>query len=467
MSMDQQQLQDWLDEKGEELKTPGAAAGIYLEGKEYYAFHGVTSVENPLPVDENTLFQSGSTGKTFTATAVMRLVEQGLVDLNERVRNYVPELRLKDSDVAENVTVVQLLNHSAGWSGELYDDTGPGDESLERYVALMADLPQDFPLGLTASYNNASFSLAGRIIEKVTGKTYEQATKELIFEPLGLENSFFFPNEIMVRRFAAGHRKDETGATEPTRPYSDSRGMNPAGGVSQNAGDLIKWARFHLGHGRSPRGEQILSREALDLMKQPTFDLRGSALADYVGICWMLHDYSGVRIVGHGGNTTGHSTAFTMVPERDFAITVLTNCSSTGGTLKLELRRRALEELGIVKEPDPEPIRLDDDALARYVSVYETHAVLVNTAAKDGGLVINVEVKPEAAVALFPEGDVPVQPPITLRFLPGEGDRFVYLVEDTPPSPGYFARDKDGTIVGIHLGGRLAMRVPATAQASR
>jgi CubicO group peptidase (beta-lactamase class C family) len=462
-------LQQKLDEEAEKRGTPGVAVGIYHEGAETYANYGVTSIENPLPVNRNTLFQSGSTGKTFTATALMRLVEQGLIDLDERVRTYVPELRLKDEDVAGNVRVINLMNHTAGWSGELYDDTGHGDDALEKYVARMAGLPQDFPLGLTASYNNASFSLAGRIIEKVTGKTYEDALKEMIFEPLGMDHSFYDSADVMTHRFAIGHRRNEEDVTEVTRPYRDARGMNPAGGASQNAADLITWARFHLGDGRSATGERILKPETLDLMKQPTVDISGSGLADHVGICWMLHDYRGVRIVGHGGNTTGHSSAFTTVPERDFAITVLTNCSTTGGVLKLELRRWALEQIGVAKEPDPEPISLDNTALGPFVGDYETHATALHVAAGNGGLDLEVTVKPEQVLALFPDGNVPKQPPVVIRFLSGTTDRFVYTFEghDVPPQPGYFARDANGDVVGIHLGGRLAMRVPAKVPAAR
>src|SRR6266542_2186325 len=168
-------LQGELSRRATELDVPGVAVGVLHGGEEHYAFHGVTSVENPLPVDENTLFQFGSTGKTFTATAMMRLVEQGKVDLQEKVRTYVPELKLKDEDVAREVTVLQLFNHTAGWQGDFFADTGQGDDSLAIFVERMADLEQVTPLGATVSYNNASLCLAGRIIEKVTGQTFEQA----------------------------------------------------------------------------------------------------------------------------------------------------------------------------------------------------------------------------------------------------------------------------------------------------
>src|SRR5687768_16093275 len=108
------ELQDFLNEKAAELGVPGAMAGVVVDGVEHTAFFGVTSVENPLPVDDKTLFQFGSTGKTFTATAILRLVDQGKVDLDAPVKKYVPELTLKDKEAEEKVTVLQLLNHTAG-----------------------------------------------------------------------------------------------------------------------------------------------------------------------------------------------------------------------------------------------------------------------------------------------------------------------------------------------------------------
>ena len=199
-------------ELAEELQIPGVAVGVFHEDEERYAYHGVTSVENPLPVDEHTLFQFGSTGKTYTSVALLRLVEQGKVDLDATVRTYVPELTLRDPEVAERVTVLQLLNHTAGWDGDFFEDTGDGDDSLARFVERMATLQQLTPPGSIVSYNNAALSLAGRIIEKVTGSSYERAVKELVLDPVGLNETLFFPNDIMSRRFVVGHRRETDGS---------------------------------------------------------------------------------------------------------------------------------------------------------------------------------------------------------------------------------------------------------------
>ena len=305
---------------------PGVAVAVYHQGTAHYAFHGVTSIDNPLPVDENTLFQFGSTGKTYTSTAMLRLVERGDVDLDAPVRTYVPELKLKDEEVAEKVTVLQLFNHTAGWAGDLMKDTGEGDDALEKYVAAMADIEQVSPLGQASPTTTRRLSLAGRIIEKLTGKTFEAAMKELVLEPLGMRDTFFFMNEIMTRRFAVGHRQAPDGTITVARPWGMARGRSPAGGMSATAGDQVTWARFHLGDGRADDGTLILSKELLDRMKEPTVECPGSAIGDAIGISWLLHDVGGIRIVGHGGTTIGQYSDLDMVPSHDFAYIAMTNC---------------------------------------------------------------------------------------------------------------------------------------------
>ena len=465
--MEEKDLQAKLDELGTALEVPGVSIGVYQDGVEHYAFHGVTSVENPLPVDADTLFQFGSTGKTFTATAVMRLVEQGKVKLDAPVRTYLPDFATKDPSVAEQVTVLQLLNHSAGWSGDLMDNTGDGDDALDKYVAKIADLEQVTPLGSVVSYNNASLSVAGQIIARIHGTTYEQAIKDLLFVPLGLDHTFFFTNDIMTRRFAAGHRQDPDGSIHVARPWALPRGNSPAGGMSANAGDQIAWARFHLGDGKGVDGSTVLSRELLDLMKQPTMEMKGSALGDYVGISWLMRDVDGVRLVGHGGTTNGHHSDFGMVPEKDFAIAMLTNCAPNGPQLMEELFRWALESYVGVIDTDPEAVLLGDEALQQYTGRYETIAAMAEITARDGWLWAQVEIKPEMAAVLREQGeDIPEQPPIPLGLLAGDGDRYVVPEGPGKGMKGYFVRGQAGDIEAVHLGGRLATRTSTATQAA-
>jgi CubicO group peptidase (beta-lactamase class C family) len=184
-------LQEKTESLADEHHVPGVAVGIFCDGEEHYAHHGITSAENPLAVGPSTLSQAGSITKTYTATAIMALAEAGKVGLDDPVRAYVPELRLKDEAAAWAVTVVQLLNHSAGWNGDYFEDTGDGEDAIAKYVQKMAQLEQASPPGASASYNNAAYVLAGRLIEKVTGQAYEAAINRLILEPLGCAESFF------------------------------------------------------------------------------------------------------------------------------------------------------------------------------------------------------------------------------------------------------------------------------------
>ena len=174
---------------------PGVAMGMIYREPRYIKGYGVTNVDYPVPVDGDTLFRIGSTTKTFTGTVAMRLVDQGKLDLDARVREYLPEFATSQPSVARRVTVRQLLNHSAGWLGEYYADKGPGDDALARYVEGIERLPQQTPLGEAFAYNNAAIVLAGRVIEAVTGSTYEEVVRELVLDPIGAE-----PQPLLLRR---------------------------------------------------------------------------------------------------------------------------------------------------------------------------------------------------------------------------------------------------------------------------
>lgn len=463
--MDEKELRTAVTEAAERLEVPGVAVGIYCQGSEHYAFHGVTSIENPLEVDETTLFQFGSTGKTYTTTAILRLVDDGKIELDAPVRRYVPELVLKDEDVAEKVTVQQLLNHTAGWDGDLLDNTGTGDDALAKLVERMATLEQVTPLGAVVSYNNASLSLAGRVIEKVTGQVYEQAMKELVFEPLGLEHTYFFPTDIMTRRFVVGHLKQSDGQLKVARPWAIPRGSNPAGGISSNAGDLVQWARFHLGDGRSADGTRVLPEQLLRAMQQPTAQSPGNAVGDAVGLAWWMKDVGGVRLVAHGGNTIGQDSGFDMVPERDFAIITLSNSSPNGGQFNEQIRRWALSAYLGVTEREAEPVRLSESELKPYTGRFETRASIAEITSQDGLLMVKVKTRPEVLAEIMEAGeDEPDEPPIPLGLLGPGDDRYVATDGPAKGMKGYFVRAETGEITSVHLGGRLAIRTgPLTA----
>ncbi len=417
----------------------------------------MTSVENPLPVDAATLFQFGSTGKTYTSVALLRLVERGAVELEAPVRTYVPELELRDPAVAATVTVLQLLNHTAGWDGDYFEDTGEGDDALARYVEKMASLQQITPPGFIVAYNNAALSLAGRVIENVTGLTYEQGLRELVLEPVGLRMTFFFPNEVMTRRFAVGHRREEDGTIRVLRPWAMARSGNPMGGMAATAPDQLRWARFHLDLGRTVEGTQVLAPELAERMQRPTADARGSSMGDAVGISWLLSDVDGVRLVAHGGATLGQFAGFDMVPAQRFAVVSLVNQEPNGRLFNRLIRDWALEaHLGLVKiAPAPEP--RPAEALAEYAGSYDTVAVEITVSIDGDQLLLEGTPKPELIAQLGDDVDHR-EPPDPLGMLSGEDDRYVVTGGPNRGSRGFFTRDEGGRVNGLHCYGRFAPR---------
>jgi CubicO group peptidase (beta-lactamase class C family) len=443
-------LQDVVAALAEELQVPGVAVGVLLDGREEHAFHGVTSIENPLPVDERTLFLCGSTTKTFTATAIVRLVGQGLVDLDAPARTYVPELQVEDEEAAASVTVLQLLNHTSGWDGDFFRNTGDGDDALARYVDGMAGLRQLTRPGEAVSYNNAAFGVAGRLVEKVTGMPYEAALRDLLLEPLDLHDTLFFPRDLLTRRVAVDHQRLQDGGTN-ILPFGFPRSTNPVGGLATTTRDLIAWARFELGG-----GDPLLSPELARRMREPTVEAPGWAQGDAVGISWLLSDVAGLRVVGHGGATLGQLSLFKMVPERGFALVSCTNCSPVGAAFNERVMAWAWETLLDAPIPEPETAARTADELAPYSARYETVANLIDITPSGGGLSVLVTDRPE----LLEEFGVDLErePPAPFLFQAGYADRIVCTTPPYRGSTGFFLRDDAGRVTAVNAFGRHAVR---------
>ena len=392
-------LSDFVQAKTAELGIPGVAVGVWVDGREVRACHGVTSVENPLPVDPDTLYVLGSVTKPYTATALMRLVGEGRVELDAPARRYVLELMLADEQTAVHVTVLNLLNHTSGLGWDLLVDTDAGDDALARFVPKLAELELVAPLGVRASYSQAGFSVLGRVIEEVVGLPYERAMASLLFDPLGLSHSFFAAEDVITRRFAVGHDLGEDGKLSLARLWKGPRHRNPGGGMVSSLSDQLRFARFHLSDGRAETGERVVPAELLDRMKEPTVELRGSSLGDAFGICWLLRDVDGVRIVGHGGSANGQFTELLAVPERDFAVVSMSNAGPQGIPFNQAVLRWALENyLGVV-DRDPDPLPYDEVQARELVGCYENDAIDLIIATDGAVMTLAVDIKPEIRAA--------------------------------------------------------------------
>ncbi|MFC3577811.1 serine hydrolase domain-containing protein [Streptomyces yaanensis] len=457
--MSQKALSEFVEATAAKFGIPGVAVGVWADGRETYACHGVTNTENPLPVDQDTLYLLGSVTKTYTATVLMRLVAEGKVELDAPVRRYVPELGLADEETAAKVTVAHLLNHTSGLDWGVITDTGEGDDALAGYVAKMAELEVMTPPGTRASYSQAGFNLAGRVVEKVTGLTYERAVAELLFEPLGLSHSFFARDDIMTRRFAVGHNRGEDGTLSVARLWRRSRGDNPGGGIASSVADQLRWARFHLCDGRAESGARLLPAEVLHRMKEPTVALRASNLGDALGIGWFLRDVDGVRTVGHGGSANGQFAEFLVVPERDFAVVVMSNAGPDGIPFNQEVVRWALQTYLGVTDQDPEPLPYDPARAREIVGGYENDVMTLTIETEEpAGLRLEVVLKPEIRAAANTELP-PDHAPFPLGLLPGDTDEYVITGGAFKGQRGFFTRDETGSVVGIDLAGRLFQRV--------
>lgn len=310
---------------------PGVAVAVWAGGQEYVKGYGVTNIDHPLPVDGDTVFRIGSTTKTFTGTAMMRLVERGEVDLDSPVRRYLPDFAVADESASATVTVRHLLNHTAGWDGRNGQDFGRGDDAVARYVGAMTRLPQLTPPGTAFAYNNSGLVVAGRIIEVVSGTTYESAAQKLVIDPLRLAHTRYFSDQIIGLKVAAPHKVVDGKPLVDTDFWAFPRSCNPTGGLMSTARDQLRYARFHLGDGRAANGARALSRRSLEAMRSNP-GAGGTLFVELtgMGVTWMLRPSAqNVTIVEHGGTWKGQRSGFVMVPDRNFAMTVLTN--SDGG----------------------------------------------------------------------------------------------------------------------------------------
>ena len=429
----------------EPAQVPGAAIGLLHGDEEHYAAFGLANVETGLAVAPETLFQTGSVTKTFTGTVAMILRERGELDLDAPVRRYLPELRVADDDAAARATMRHLLTHTAGWVGDYFADYGTGDDALARMVAALTRLEQLTPLGEVWSYNNAAFYIAGRVLEKITGTTYEEAVRDLVLEPLGMDSSFFFADDVMTRRFSVGHIA-KPDSIEVARPWAVGRSAHPAGGIVSNVEDMLRYARFHLGLADGP-----LPAAARQEMQE--VQAEAGSVADYIGLTWFLSDVGGTRIVGHGGTTLGQNAWFELMPDRSYAFVVFAN-STRGGEVTRHATRLARAAFAGVTREDPAHTVRTAHELAEYAGSYEAALSVTHLTLGDDALVLRLE-----PLGGFPEPGSPPRPaPPPSRLAFTSSDTVVGLDDQLAGLRGEFLRGADGAIEWFRFGGRIARR---------
>ena len=445
-----ERMQEFIDERIAGLGIPGAAVGVWHQGDQWIAGFGVTNQDHPLPVTAETVFQIGSITKTFTGTILMMLADQGKLSVDTPIQSILPGFRVADAEVSSQATIRHLLTHTGGWEGDVFADTGSSPDALAVYVERMAELDQIAPIGTAMSYNNAGFAVAGRILETVTGKAYGELLREVLLEPLGLAGSTLNAGDVMLKRFAAGHIVSANGAT-PAGPWPLPRYVEPMGGLICPVGDLLTYARFHLGDGTTPDGTRLLRPETLAAMHAPAVPVYGK---ESWGLPFAVDESSGLRVVSHGGGTVGQISMLAFVPGQDFAVAILTN-ADRGGQLTREATDWALREfLGVTME-EPKPQAAMEANLAPFVGRYARPFQEIELGLLGGRLIAQTTFKRG-----FPSQDSPVPPPPPPETLvPCAPDR-LQVVDG--PSAGRMidvVRRDDGSIGWLRSGLRLHVRM--------
>ena len=372
----------------ERHKVPGASLGILRLGREgrpdevIAAAYGYANFPAKIEATTDTLFQIGSMSKVWTATLAMQLVDEGKLDLDAPVAEVLPELRLADGEVAKTVTMRHLLAHISGIDGDVFTDTGRGDDCVEKYVALLSEQKQNHPLGATWSYCNAGFVLAGRVIEKITGLTWDGALREKIYAPLGLTHTVTLPEEALLFRTAAGH-VDVSAEPVLAPVWQLPRSLGPAGLINSTPADVLAFARMHLTGGLAADGTRVLSAASAAAMTEFQADVPDKyILGDSWGIGWIRFGWDGQRLVGHDGNTIGQAAFLRVLPEAGLAVTLLTNGGNTRDLYE-DLYREIFAELAGVDMPTPitPPAEPVDTDITPHLGNYERAGVLMEVLA--------------------------------------------------------------------------------------
>jgi hypothetical protein len=231
--------------------------------------------------------------------------------------------------------------------------------------------------------------------------------------------------------------------------------------------DLVRWARFHLGDGRADTGAQVLPAAVLRQMQQQTVDLHGSSLGDAFGICWFLRDIDGVGTVGHNGSANGQFANLLTVPDRDFAVAVLSNAGPDGGmAVNQAVVRWVLERYLGVADRDPEPLPYDQARAEQITGSYENDMMTLTFRTGGAGMTVECTIKPEIRAATDTELP-PDLPPADLGLLPGGADEYLITSGGLQGQRGFFTRDDNGQITAADLAGRKFTRVPRSPDDTR
>lgn len=379
------EIDDVINESLQRWGIPGATLGVTLRGETIERAYGIANLETSQPVLPASIFRLASISKPFTATLAMTLVDEGLLDLDTPIASYLPSVTLADAATREALTMRHLLSHTGGIDCEFPSDVaryGSNDDALGALIENYDDLRQWTNPGELWSYCNTGFWLAGAAISAITGVSFEQAMRDRVFTPLGLERSCYAADEAIVHPIALGHNPTSPTGTEHAlvRSFAYPRVRRPSGGVITNVRDVLRFANAHMGIG----GVNLLSDSSRVAMQEPVARLRQTT-PDHWGIGWEVIEHPQGRIIGHGGSFGGYQTQLSIVPDQAFAFVLLTN-SARGSAAFPKIKRYLIEAFTGITLGLPETTQLHETRLSALAGHFENGISTVEITAEESRL---------------------------------------------------------------------------------
>jgi CubicO group peptidase (beta-lactamase class C family) len=330
-------LDNYISNAVQTWKIPGVAVAIVRNDSVLYTKgFGVLSAGSHTPVDDQTLFEIGSSTKLFTATVVAMMVSDGKMKYDDLMSKYLPDFKLYDPIASSQLTLRDALTHRSGL-GRGDGIWGNSGATREEVLHRIRFLKPESPFRSRWSYQNIMFLASGEAAGRAGGSTWDDLVKQRIFVPLGMTSSVTTFHDHKTKNAAMPHGMDhDTAWMMPT--YYATEGIAPAGSIMSNARDMAQWLRFHMNDG-VVNGKRLVSSAAFREIHTPQILMgggggRGGAVDSIpvtvfsaYGFGLMIEDYHRNLMWQHGGNTAGMTTAVGMLPERKIGVVVLSSMS--------------------------------------------------------------------------------------------------------------------------------------------
>lgn len=333
-AVDLASLDSLFEQSRKAFNVPGLAVAIVKDDSVVLAKgYGLRQMGSPEPVDERTLFAIASNTKAFTAASLAILVDEGTLSWDDRVQRFLPEFQLYDPYVSADMRIEDLLSHRSGlgtFSGDLIWYGTP--YTREEVVGRARYLKQAFPFRAGYGYSNIMVVAAGVVLERASGKSWEDFVTEKILRPLAMDGTVVSTDDLAGRPNVATPHGESDGVLM-TFPWYNWDSMAPAGGIISSAHDMAQWMRLQLGKGTF-EGTAIFSAAQARTMWTPRTSFVVSERSEKsvpsrhfsgYGLGWEVSDYLGRKVVSHGGGYDGMFSHQVLVPEERLGVIVLTN----------------------------------------------------------------------------------------------------------------------------------------------